>query len=89
MAPSLHGLFGGVLVSVLAYFPFLYLPVAAQMRRVDPAMEDVGASLGLGPWRVFFRVLLPQLRFAICGGSLLIGLHLLAEYGLFVMIRFD
>jgi len=89
MAPSLHGLFGGVLVSVLAYFPFLYLPVAAQMRRVDPAMEDVGASLGLSPWRVFFRVLLPQLRFAICGGSLLIGLHLLAEYGLFVMIRFD
>ncbi|WP_348643757.1 iron ABC transporter permease [Phyllobacterium sp. P30BS-XVII] len=89
IAPSLHGLSGGVLVSVLAYFPFLYLPVAAQMRRVDPAMEDVGASLGLGPWRVFFRVLLPQLRFAICGGSLLIGLHLLAEYGLFVMIRFD
>ena len=44
---------------------------------------------GLGPWRVFFRVVLPQLRLAICGGSLLIGLHLLAEYGLFVMIRFD
>ena len=32
---------------------------------------------------------LPQLRLAICGGSLLIGLHLLAEYGLYVMIRFD
>jgi iron(III) transport system permease protein len=29
------------------------------------------------------------LRVAICGGSLLIGLHLLAEYGLYVMIRFD
>ena len=25
----------------------------------------------------------------LCGGSLLIGLHLLAEYGLFAMIRFD
>jgi iron(III) transport system permease protein len=32
---------------------------------------------------------LPQLRLAIWGGSLLVGLHLLAEYGLFVMIRFD
>jgi iron(III) transport system permease protein len=32
---------------------------------------------------------LPQLRLALCGGSLLIGLHLLAEYGLYVMIRFD
>ena len=28
--PGLHGLSGGVLVSVLAYFPFLYLPVAAR-----------------------------------------------------------
>lgn len=89
LVPGLHGLLGGVLVSVLAYFPFLYLPVAAQLRRLDPAIEDAAASLGLGPGRVFLRVVLPQLRLAVCGGSLLIGLHLLAEYGLFVMIRFD
>ncbi len=87
--PSLHGLPAATLVSVLAYAPFLYLPVAAQLRRLDPAVEDVAASLGLGPWAVFLRVVLPQLRLAICGGSLLIGLHLLAEYGLFAMIRFD
>jgi iron(III) transport system permease protein len=89
LIPSLHGLFGGVLVSTLAYFPFLYLPVSAQMRRLDPAIEDAAASLGHSPRRVFFSAILPQLRLAICGGSLLIGLHLLAEYGLFVMIRFD
>jgi iron(III) transport system permease protein len=52
-------------------------------------MEDSAASLGLGSWAVFFRVVLPQLRLAVCGGSLLVGLHLLAEYGLYVMIRFD
>ena len=33
--------------------------------------------------------MLPQLRLAIAGGALLIALHLLAEYGLFVLIRFD
>ena len=38
---------------------------------------------------MFFRVVLPQLRLAICGGALLVGLHLLAEYGLYAMIRFD
>ena len=89
VAPGLQGLSGGVLVSVLAYFPFLYLPVAAAMRRLNPAIEDAAASLGLGPWRVFFRLVLPQLRLALCGGALLVGLHLLAEYGLYVMIRFD
>jgi iron(III) transport system permease protein len=89
VAPGLHGLAAGVMVSVLAYFPFLYLPIAAALRRLDPAMEDCAASLGLAPWQVFLRVVLPQLRLAICGGSLLIGLHLLAEYGLYAMIRFD
>lgn len=89
VAPGVHGLSGAVLVSVIAYFPFLYLPVSAAMRRLDPGMEDTAASLGLNPWQVFFRVVLPQLRLAICGGSLLVGLHLLAEYGLYVMIRFD
>jgi iron(III) transport system permease protein len=89
LVPGLHGLFAGVLVSVIAYFPFLYLPVAASLRRLDPGLEDAATSLGHGPWRVFFRVVLPQLRVALCGGALLIALHLLGEYGLFVMIRFD
>lgn len=89
LVPGLHGLGAGVLVSVIAYFPFLYLPIAASLRRLDPALEDAAASLGHTPWRIFLRVVLPQLRLAICGGSLLVGLHLLAEYGLFVFIRFD
>lgn len=89
LAPPLHGLPAAVLVSVFAYFPFIYLPVAAALRRLDPGIEDAAASLGLAPWRVFFRVVLPQMRLALWGGGLLIGLHLLAEYGLFVMIRFD
>ncbi len=87
--PSLHGLAGAVLVSVLAYFPFLYLPVAAQLRRLDPTLEETAASLGHAPATIFIIVVLPQLRLAICGGALLIGLHLLAEYGLFVLMRFD
>ncbi len=89
VAPSLTGLWGAVLVSTLAYFPFLYLPLAAQLRRLDPSLEETAASLGLSPWEIFFRVVLPQLRLAICGGALLVGLHLLAEYGLFVLVRFD
>lgn len=89
LVPGMRGLTSGVFVSVLAYYPFLYLPVAAALRRLDPAIEDAAASLGLNSWGVFFRTILPQLRLAICGGSLLIALHLLSEYGLYVMIRFD
>ncbi len=89
LLPGMHGLSGGVAVSVCAYFAFMYLPLAATLRRLDPALEDIAASLGHTPWQVFLRVVLPQLRLALCGGSLLVGLHLLGEYGLFAMIRFD
>ncbi|MDO5752091.1 iron ABC transporter permease [Arthrobacter sp.] len=87
--PSLGGIFGGVLISVLSYFPLVYIPVAAVLSRLDPALEQSAAALGLGPWRVFFRVVLPQLRLATAGGALLVSLHLLAEYGAFAMIAFD
>ena len=58
--------------------------VSTRRLRMPPRL-----ARALGPWRVFARVVLPQLRLAICGGSLLVGLHLLAEYGLYVFIRFD
>lgn len=87
--PMLRGLGPAVGISVLAYFPLVYLPVMAQLRRLDPAVEDIAATLGHSPAKVFFTVVLPQLRLALCGGGLLIGLHLLAEYGLYVLIRYD
>ena len=87
--PSLHGLWAGVLVTTLSYFPFMYLPVAATLRRLDPAVEESARALGSDSAGVFFRVVLPQLRLAILGGGLLIGVHLLAEFGAFAMVRFD
>ena len=87
--PSLHGLWAGVLITTLSYFPFMYLPVAATLRRLDPAVEESARALGSDSVGVFFRVVLPQLRLAILGGGLLIGVHLLAEFGAFAMVRFD
>ncbi|EKN3612073.1 ABC transporter permease [Yersinia enterocolitica] len=89
LVPSMHGLSAGVFISVIAYFPFIYLPASAVLRRLDPGLEDAAASLGSTPSAVFFRVVLPQLKLAVWGGSILIALHLLAEYGLYAMIRFD
>jgi iron(III) transport system permease protein len=84
--PSLNGLWSGVLVAGLSYFPLVYLPTVAALRRLDPAVEESARSLGVAPIGVFFRVVLPQLRLPILGGSLIIGLHLLSEYGAFALI---
>ena len=86
--PGIDGLFGATLIMTLAYFPFVYLPVAAALRGLDPAWEEQARTLGLRPRAVFVRVVLPQLRPAILGGALLVGLHCLSEFGAFSMLRF-
>lgn len=87
--PSIAGLAGASLIATISYFPFVYLPVLATLRRMDPALEESGTALGLTPAQVLRRVTLPQLRLPILGGVLLVALHLLAEYGAFAFVRFD
>lgn len=89
IAPSLTGLRGAAIVMSLALFPLVYLPVAAALRRVDPALEETARSLGCGPWKTFRRVTLPQIRPALLGGCLVVMLALLAEYGAFEILNFQ
>lgn len=89
VAPGLTGFAGAALVTTLAYYPFVYLPVAALLRTLDPAEEEVARSLGLSPLAAVARTVLPRLRPAVSGGALLVALHLLAEYGVLEMMRFQ
>ena len=59
------------------------------LRGTDPALEESARSLGMGPWRTFFRVTLPQTRIALLGGMLLVAVHMLSEFGAFAMLRFQ
>jgi iron(III) transport system permease protein len=86
--PSMQGFWGALLVTVAAYFPFVFLPAAAVLRGTDPALEETARGLGLSAWRTFWRVTAPQMRLPILGGGLIIALHLLAEYGAFAQLRF-
>jgi iron(III) transport system permease protein len=88
LLPGLDTYAGALLVVTLSYFPFVYLPVAATLRGLDPALEETARGLGLSSWGVFRRVQVPQLRVALLGGSLLVALHLLAEFGALQMLRY-
>jgi iron(III) transport system permease protein len=85
---AVEGYAGAVMIVTLSYYPLVYLPVVASLRGLDPALEETAYSLEHGRWRTFRRVVLPQLRPAMLGGSLLVGLHLLAEFGALQMLRF-
>ena len=60
----------------------------AALRRLDPALEEVGASLGHGPVARSGGPSLPAISPAVLGGSLLVGLHLLAEYGALQLLNY-
>lgn len=88
LTARVEGYAGALLIVSLSYYPLVFLPVAAMLRGLDPALEETAAALGNGPWRTFIRVVLPQLRPALLGGTLIVALHVLAEFGALQLLRF-
>ncbi len=82
------GFWAAVLVMTLAVYPLVFLPVAANLRNADPAQEEVARSLGLGRLRTFWKVTVGQAKLAILGGSVLVALVCLAEFGAFEILGF-
>lgn len=83
--PDISGFAGSVLVLTLCSYPYVYLPVAAALSRMDPAMEEVALSLGRGRLAVVLR----QLRPSAAAGGLLVATYVLAEFGAVSIMRFD
>ncbi|GAB1422217.1 iron ABC transporter permease [Anaerolineales bacterium] len=82
--------FGGTwIVMTLFTYPFVVLPVRSALIDMDPALEEAARSLGLGPWAVFRRVTLAQLRPAITAGLTLTALYALSDFGIVAMMRFN
>ncbi|WP_435770009.1 ABC transporter permease [Nocardioides sp. SYSU DS0651] len=85
---AVQSFWGAVMVVTLSYFPLVYLPTVAALRRLDPSVEEVATALGHGSGGVFWRVTLPAISPAVLGGALLVGLHLLAEYGALQLLNY-
>ncbi|SOC57206.1 ABC transporter permease [Ornithinimicrobium cerasi] len=84
-----EGFVAASVVLTLYTYPYVYLPVAVALVRVDPAQEEVARSLGRGPLHTLLTVTLPQVRPAIAGGALLAVLYVLADFGAVSILRLD
>ncbi|WP_338544442.1 ABC transporter permease subunit [Pseudomonas benzopyrenica] len=78
-----------ILVGHLLFtLPFLIRPVMAVLRRSQlPQLEEAAASLGAGPWRRFFGVVVPNARAGILAGSLMVITLSLGEFNLTWMLH--
>jgi iron(III) transport system permease protein len=87
--PSMSGFWAAALVLTLVSYPFVYLPVAAGLRRVDPAQEEVARSLGHRPLAAVFDVAVRQVRPAAAAGALLVALYVLSDFGAVGTMRYE
>ena len=76
--------FGGVgavwAVHVYVFYVYFYLFVGAALRDLDGALLDASADLGAGGLATFRRVVLPLLRPALVGASLLVFMLSMASF---------
>ena len=87
--PDIYGLGGATLVLVLMTYPYVLLTVRGALRRMDPALEEAARAMGYGPVHTFRSVTLPMLRPAIAGGSLLVALYTLSDFGGVALLRYQ
>ena len=79
--PEIRSLAGAAFVFTVVLYPYVYLLARTAFLARTAAMIDAARSLGLTPWRTWWRVNLPLARPAIAAGVLLALMETIADYG--------
>jgi spermidine/putrescine transport system permease protein len=69
-----------VIGMVSSYLPLMILPIYVALERIDPAVIDAAADLGLHGVHAFRRVVLPLSAPGLIAGILLVGVPATGEY---------
>ncbi len=79
--PDIRSTGGVVVILTLALYPYVYLLSRNAFLTQGKRMLEAAQSLGCSPWRAFFLVVLPMARPWIAGGTLLVIMEALADFG--------
>jgi molybdate transport system permease protein len=77
---------GLVIGSVLYSLPFAVQPIASSFASVDRKLLDASATLGVGRWASFRRIVLPLSFTGVIAGVVLSFAHTLGEFGVVLMV---
>lgn len=87
--PRLSGYWGSLIALSFYTSPYLFLNLRTALQGLDPNLEESARSLGCRQWGVFYRVILPQLRPAYFAAGVLICLHVVGDFGVVSLMRFE
>nr|WP_245964083.1 iron ABC transporter permease [Roseovarius spongiae] len=79
--PEIRSLGGAALMLVIVLYPYVYLLARASFRQQSSNAFLVARTLGNSPGAAFWRVALPMARPAIVGGTLLVIMETIADFG--------
>jgi sulfate transport system permease protein len=72
---------GIVLATAFVTFPFVAREVLPALQAAGNAEEEAALTLGATGWRLFFRVTLPKIRWAVIYGIILCNARAMGEFG--------
>jgi sulfate transport system permease protein len=72
---------GIVLATAFVTFPFVAREVLPALQAAGNAEEEAALVLGASGWRLFFRVTLPKIRWALIYGVILCNARAMGEFG--------
>jgi sulfate/thiosulfate transport system permease protein len=75
-----------MLALLVVSLPLVVRSVQPVLQELDPAEEEAAATLGANGWTTFRKVVLPAIRTAIVGGTLLTFARCLGEFGSVVLV---
>ncbi|HEY2527837.1 MAG TPA: ABC transporter permease [Xanthobacteraceae bacterium] len=83
--------FWGTLAGIVAAMLFVSAPYTVNAARIgfeaiDPRLEKIARTLGLGPWQTFVRITLPLARRSIMTGVTLTYARSISEFGAVVIL---
>ena len=83
--------FWGTIAGIVVAMLFVSAPYTVNAARigfeaVDPRLEKIARTLGLGPWRTFWRITLPLARRSILTGVTLTYARSISEFGAVVIL---
>jgi iron(III) transport system permease protein len=82
-----HG--GVILVMTLVLYPYVYLLARNAFVTQGSRLLEVSRTLGYGPVKSFFKVMLPVARPWIASGLLLVIMETLADFGTVAIFNYD
>jgi iron(III) transport system permease protein len=85
-------MFSGTLIALVFAYIVRFLPVAmntvdAGLGKIKPSMDDVGRSMGLGPFAILRRIHAPIMRGSLLTAALLVFVDVLKELPATLILR--